>query len=717
MDELERRALRLEPSLRRRRRQRRRLLRALALLAILVACVAAAGRGLGVGGSHADTPSEAPRTKPPAVLAVHTTRPRPARTRRLVERATGRLAEPVQDAAAAGVPGGAMLLGGLSAADTSRTEIQLVRPAADRAGGRLPTALHDTAAVRIGGAVYLFGGGTGASTQSDEVLRVALSGTDAALVAHLPSPSSDQSAAAIDGTAYVVGGFTGSRWLDTIVAWRPGAPARVVAHLPFALRYAAVAAVGGRLVIAGGSLESGTASAAIFAYIPATARIMRIGRLPAPTTHAAAAALGNLAYVVGGRGAGIGTPTARIVAIDARRGRVWAAGSLASPRSDLAAASFGNRILLAGGRGSHGTEAGVSELVAALPRSPAAAGLAAARVTRAAAGVYSHDGANELTGAARSARPLVYVPNSDSGTVDVIDPATYRVIDHFAVGLLPQHVVPAWNLRKLYVTNDVGNSLTPIDPRTGKPAGRPIPVDDPYNLYFTPDGRFAIVVAERLRRLDFRNAHTFGLHHSLPVPCVGIDHLDFTADGRFLAASCEFSGQVVVVDVARERVVRTIDLPSGRGAMPQDVKLSPDGKIFYVADMRANGVWEIDARSYRVLRLLPTGTGAHGLYPSRDAKLLYVTNRGEGSISVIRFRTRKVVAKWRIPGGGSPDMGGVSADGRVLWVSGRHDAEVYAISTRNGRLLARIHVGSGPHGLSVWPQPGRYSLGHTGIMR
>jgi YVTN family beta-propeller protein len=321
-----------------------------------------------------------------------------------------------------------------------------------------------------------------------------------------------------------------------------------------------------------------------------------------------------------------------------------------------------------------------------------------------------------LRGAARYAKPLIYVPNSGSGTVDVIDPRTYRVVERFAVGLLPQHVVPAWNLKTLYVTNDLGNSLTPINPRTGKP-GPPIPVDDPYNMYFTPNGRYAIVVAERLRRLDFRNAANFRLHHSLTVPCSGVDHMDFTADGRLLLASCEFSGQMVVVNVKQERVVRTIDLPDGAAGMPQDVKLSPDGTIFYVADMHAGGVWEIDARTFRVLRLLATGAGAHGLYPSRNAKYLYVSNRSEGSISVISFRTRRQVAKWRIPGGGSPDMGGVSADGKVLWLSGRYNSVVYAISTRNGHLLAKIPVGQGPHGLCVWPQPGRYSLGHTGILR
>jgi YVTN family beta-propeller protein len=321
--------------------------------------------------------------------------------------------------------------------------------------------------------------------------------------------------------------------------------------------------------------------------------------------------------------------------------------------------------------------------------------------------VYAYDGANMLTGAARYAKQLIYVPNSQSDTVDVIDPHTYRVVEHFAVGGLPQHVVPAWDLKTLYVTNDTGNSLTPIDPRTGKPESPPIPVTDPYNMYFTPDGRYAIVVAERLHRLDFRDAHSFKLHHSVSVPCLGVDHMDFTADDRYLLASCEFSGQMVVVNVAEERVVRAIDLPGGRSDMPQDVKLSPDGKTFYVADMHANGLWEISAHTFRVTRFLATGVGAHGPYPSRNAKLLYVSTRMEGSISVVSFRTRRVVAKWRIPGG-SPDMGGVSADGKVLWLSGRYNAEVYAISTRNGRLLARIPVGRGPHGLCVWPQPGRY---------
>ena len=330
------------------------------------------------------------------------------------------------------------------------------------------------------------------------------------------------------------------------------------------------------------------------------------------------------------------------------------------------------------------------------------------------ANVYAADAAGRFSPATRGQLSRVYVPNSQSDTVDEIDPRTYRVVTSFRVGALPQHVVPSWDLRTLYVTNDEGNSLTPIDPRTGRP-GRPIPVTDPYNMYFTPDGRSAIVVAERNARLDFRDPHSMRLRRSLPVGCRGVDHLDFTADGRALVASCEFSSELVKVDLRGPRVVGHLRLGGG-GAMPQDVKLSPDGRLFYVADMMAGGLWEIDARHLRVVGFLHTGRGAHGLYPSRDARRLYVSNRGEGTVSVVSFASRRVVATWRIPGG-SPDMGGVSADGRVLWLSGRYNGEVYAIDTRTGHLRARIRVGSGPHGLSVWPQPGRHSLGHTGIMR
>jgi YVTN family beta-propeller protein len=328
--------------------------------------------------------------------------------------------------------------------------------------------------------------------------------------------------------------------------------------------------------------------------------------------------------------------------------------------------------------------------------------------------IYSEDRPGKLSPVVAKFPSRIYVPNSRSNSVDVIDPVTYKVIDHFAVGKEPQHVVPSWDLKKLWVTQDLGDQLTMIDPATGK-KGETIHVDDPYNMYYTPDGKYAVIMAEREHRLDFRDAQTMKVVKRVPINCEGVNHLDYSIDGRYFLATCEFSGELIKVDVAAQKVVGKLKLtPVG---MPQDCKISPDGKVFYVANMEANGVHLIDGDSLTQIGFLPTGKGTHGLYPSRDSKYLYVSNRGEGTVALISFATRKVVTKWVIPGGGSPDMGGVSADGKVLWLSGRYNGVVYAFDTSNGNLIAKIPVGKNPHGLCVYPQPGRYSLGHTGVFR
>jgi YVTN family beta-propeller protein len=376
--------------------------------------------------------------------------------------------------------------------------------------------------------------------------------------------------------------------------------------------------------------------------------------------------------------------------------------------------------------------------------------------------IYSETGAGHMSASVAGALERVYVPNRIGGSVSVIDPRTLKVIDTFKVGSKPQHVVPSWDLRTLWVANNAERSdqgsLTPIDPLTGKP-GQAVPVDDPYNMYWSPDGRFAIVVAEAFKRLDFRDARSMALEYSIATPgCDGLNHADFSVDGRIAYFTCEFNGSLTKVDLIERRVVDTIKLtpyyarpdvlqllatpgkkprkipdPAQIGGeictvsgMPQDVRSSPDGAVLFVADMMVDGVHVVDSATFRQIGFITTGVGAHGLYPSRDGKLLYVANRGnnsvvgvkkgKGSVSVIDFATRKVVRNWPVPGGGSPDMGNLSADGKYLWLSGRFDDVVYRFDTATG-AIDTIKVGREPHGLTVWPQPGRYCLGHTGNMR
>ena len=368
----------------------------------------------------------------------------------------------------------------------------------------------------------------------------------------------------------------------------------------------------------------------------------------------------------------------------------------------------GDRLLRAGGRDAHAARVHRELLRLGAQRatsSPRTAGAARAL------DIYAATRAGKLAPQVRGDPARVYVPNSQSDTVDVIDQRTARIVDHFAVGAQPQHVTPSWDLRTLWVTNDVGNSLTPIDPRTGR-HGRPVPVADPYNLYFTADGRRAIVVAEAHRELDFREPHTMRLLHALHVPaCAGVDHMDYTADGRFALVSCEFAGadgRGGPAPRARRqghRPARGRDA-AGRQALAgrADVLRRRHGVQRRVADRCPQDAQE---------RFQPTGRGAHGLYPSRDSGTCT-------SPTAARDDQRDLVshpparAQMADPGRRLARHGRRLGRRARALAPGRYNSEVYAISTSTGRLLHRIPVGAGPHGLASGPSPAATRSGTPG---
>jgi DNA-binding beta-propeller fold protein YncE len=329
--------------------------------------------------------------------------------------------------------------------------------------------------------------------------------------------------------------------------------------------------------------------------------------------------------------------------------------------------------------------------------------------------VYAATGAGMLSHRVADDPAYLYVPDSGGSTTTVIDQRTHRIVRTLHSGQLSQHVNPSYDLRALYADASAANRLQRIDPRTGKPRGR-VAVPRPYNVYFTPDGSRAVVMVEQYNRILFTDPKTFKPRGRLQVTgCIGPNHADFSANGRSMVVTCEFSATLLKISTVTHRVQAQVQLPAG--SIPQDVRLAPDGRTYFVADMGRDVVRLYNWRHLKPVGQIATPAMPHGMIVSRDARFLYVTDRGAGKISVVSFARRQIVDTWTIPGGGSPDMGGVSADGRFLWVSGRDDGVVYGFHTRSGKLVARIHVGGSPHGLLVWPQPGRYSLGHTGNMR
>jgi YVTN family beta-propeller protein len=342
--------------------------------------------------------------------------------------------------------------------------------------------------------------------------------------------------------------------------------------------------------------------------------------------------------------------------------------------------------------------------------------------------IYSQTRAGMLAPQVRQDPHNLYVPDSQGSTVTVISQRTHKIIRVIPTGYLSQHVVPSYDLRTLITNSSYANELVEIDPRTGLKT-RTISMPRPYNLYFTPDGKTAVVMIEQYNTIRFADAKTFHTIKDLKYPgCLGPNHADFSGNGRFFVVTCEFSGELLKVSTLGHKVLGVIHFdphPTAPNAatmtmgrsVPQDVRISPDGKTFYVADMGTNELRLIDAQTFKQVRTIGLPEMPHGLYPSRDGTKLYISDRGAGQVSVLDFATNRVIDTWTIPGGGSPDMGGVSADGKVLWLSGRNSGVVYGFDTTTGKLIAEIPVGGSPHGIAVWPQPGRYSLGHTGNMR
>ena len=312
----------------------------------------------------------------------------------------------------------------------------------------------------------------------------------------------------------------------------------------------------------------------------------------------------------------------------------------------------------------------------------------------------------------------VYVPNETSDDVSVIDPATFKVVGHFATGKYPEHITPDWNLQRLLVSNMNGGTLTPVDPRTSQPGGDITLPIFPYAVYFTLDGEKAMVVTDYIspklvkdNGIHFYNRRTWELLQFVQIPWPGADDLDLSADGSYLMISCEYSGVVAKVDTKTMAVTGHVDV----GSLPRDVRLAPDGLSFFIANEGLGGIQVLDPVAMKVTKFIATGRGAHGIDFSRDTSQMFVANRAAGTISVIDIASLTVVASWAV--GGSPDEMSLSPDGGQLWVSNRYHGSVSVVDTKTGNVIATIPVGSRPHGLTYWPQPGRMSIGQNGNMR
>jgi YVTN family beta-propeller protein len=290
---------------------------------------------------------------------------------------------------------------------------------------------------------------------------------------------------------------------------------------------------------------------------------------------------------------------------------------------------------------------------------------------------------------ASGASPLAMVLNSGGGTISEIDMTTRRVLREVPALREPSHWALSPDRSKLLVSDASGNAIFFLDPATGKELGHKL-IPDPYQLWFTPDGKYLTVTALRLNHVDIYQADTLA-----PVkrfkPGSMPSHLAYTPDSRFVFVSLQGSNALACFDLHN----MTQHWHALVGKTPAGV-LWHKGRLL-VGIMGADYVAVVDPANGRIIRRVKTARGAHNLFVTPDEKHIYVTNRVAGSLSVLDAASLDVVKTIRMPGG--PDDLCFAPDGK-LWISLRFAAAVGVHDPVTG-ATERISVGRSPHGIFI----------------
>jgi YVTN family beta-propeller protein len=285
------------------------------------------------------------------------------------------------------------------------------------------------------------------------------------------------------------------------------------------------------------------------------------------------------------------------------------------------------------------------------------------------------------------------VLNSDDDSLSVIDSGNYREISRTHIGRGPHHLIETPDRRTLVIAMSGSNELVLIDRTTGVEKQR-ITASDPYQIGFSPDGKWLVAASLRLDHIDIYDAQTYQLVHRLPAATMP-SHVAFSHDSGTVFVTLQGTGGLISIDLASGKVNWTAAV----GPTPAGIITRPGGTLL-VGVMGSDYIAEVDPANGGIIRKIATGNGAHNFLASPDGKTLYVTNRVASTISVLDADTLAISSTLQAPGG--PDDMALSPDGHELWVTGRWHAWVDIIELASGALKTSVPVGRSPHGIFVY---------------
>ena len=307
---------------------------------------------------------------------------------------------------------------------------------------------------------------------------------------------------------------------------------------------------------------------------------------------------------------------------------------------------------------------------------------------------------------AQQARPPVFVLNSLSADIAVVDPESFTVVKRIPTGKEPHHLYLSPDEKSLIVANALGDSLTFVDPRTAEVQRVVRGISDPYHLRFSPDMKWFVTASNRLDRVDLYRwqgsaaAEPLLLVKRIPAPKTP-SHLNIDTRSTTLYVSLQDSDELLAIDLATQAVKWKTPV----GKMPADIYLTPDDKFLLVGltGDRFVEVWDVSGAAPRLAHRIATGKGAHSFRAWGDKRHVLVSNRAGNTISKIDLASFAVVDTFPAPAG--PDDMELLTDGRTLLVTSRWAGKVTQIDTVTRKVVRQVKVGKSPHG--IW------TLDHT----
>lgn len=291
---------------------------------------------------------------------------------------------------------------------------------------------------------------------------------------------------------------------------------------------------------------------------------------------------------------------------------------------------------------------------------------------------------------ARAAR-LAFVLNSAQASISLIDVDTFQELRRVPVLREPHHMALTPDHRFLLVGDTTGNEILYLDPKTGRVMRR-LPIVDPYQLVFSPDGRWLTIAGLARNQVDL---YAVGADDALTLvkrfPMRAMpSHINYAPDSSVVYVSLQRTGRLAAIDIAALSVLWDAHV----GDTPAGV-LWHDGTLL-VGLMGDNCIAVVDPVDGHVERCVRTGRGAHVLFVPPSGSPIYVTNRVAGTIVSLDPASLDVTATWRI--GGGPDDMDFGPDG-MIWVSRRFAHSVAVIDPATGDVMHTIEVGRSPHGI------------------